>query len=181
MAWTTPPTESAGAALAAADLNIIRDDLNYLKDRSDALIFSGVRVDRNASNQSIPDSTWTAVSFTRELIDQGGWIAVTSTTITVPSGAIPTGYTTVVIDADMYATFAANTTGIRKARVLRNGSMFVQNGFSAASADTTDLVGSMWTSAAATDTITMEVYQSSGGSLNLTGVALGIKVDKPLA
>src|SRR6478609_8306921 len=131
MAYVTPPTFTASTTSTAADVNILGDDIVYLKARSDALIFSGVRVDRNGSNQSIPDSTWTAVSFTREIIDQGGWIAVTSTTITVPAGAIPAGYTTVIVDADMYATFAANTTGIRKARVLRNGSPFVLNGFSA--------------------------------------------------
>lgn len=181
MAWVTPPTETAGAVLAAADLNVIRDDLTYLKAQTDLAVFSGFGVDRNGATQSIPNATWTLITFTREGYDAGGWIAVSSDTATLPAGAIPAGYTTVIVDARMVVTFAANAVGIRKAQIVRTGATFVTNAYSAASADTTDLIGSALTTAVSGDTFQLQVYQSSGGALNIATAAMSVCVFKPLS
>lgn len=180
MAWTTPPTFVADTELAADDLNLLSDDLNYLKSRTDAATLSGVAVNRNGVAQSISDSSWTAVSWTTEIFDEGGWIAVTSSTITVPAGAIPAGYTNVLLDIRFIVTFAANSTGKRKARVTKNGSSVFSDS-DAADSDTTDL-GQAWPiSAAAGDTFQLEVWQNSGGALNASAVALSIVMDKPVS
>src|SRR4051812_41994658 len=121
MAYTTPPTFSAGTELAAADLNLLGDDIAYLKAQTDLAVLSGCVVSRSTS-QSISDSVYTDVTFTTEVIDQGGWIAVSSTTVTVPAGAIPSGYTTVALDVRPVAQFASNATGKRSAIVTQNGS-----------------------------------------------------------
>ena len=179
--WTSVKTW-VSETLTSSDLNTyVRDDLEYLKAQTDQIAFSGVIVDRAGVAQSIPDSAYTAISFTREILDVGGWIAVPSTTITVPASAIPTGYTTVVVLINFRVEFAANATGIRKVRVLNGGTVVAGSTVSAASADTTDLVGSRINTAVAADTFTMEVWQSSTGSLNAVSHSLDIAVFKPYA
>lgn len=179
--WTSVKTW-VSEILTSSDLNTyVRDNLEYLKGKADLIDFSGVLVDRNGATQSIPDSTYTTISFTREIIDVGGWIAVTSTTATVPASAIPAGYTTVIVDIRALVNFAANATGIRRARIMKDGSSQLSVGISAASADTTDLVLPWFATAVAGSTFTLEVYQSSGGALNVTAAHLAVTVFKPYA
>ena len=120
MAYVTPPTFTPASELAADDLNILGDDIVYLKAQADMAVLSGVRAARTTT-QSIPDATPTEIIFTAETFDQGGWIAVTATTATVPSSAIPPGFTVVALDVRIGVNFAANATGYRKATVMQNG------------------------------------------------------------
>jgi hypothetical protein len=181
MAYTEPPTFASATTATAADANILAEDIRFLKARSDALIAVCARVDRNGVSQSIPNNTWTAISFTRELFDQGGWIAVTSTDLTLPAAGIPAGYTYVKVDADAFAKFASNATGQRGMRVLRDGSPFVESYSDASNSGQTSMTGSMWASGISGSVFTMEVYQNSGGALDLTDCALGLSIDKPIS
>lgn len=179
--WTPVKTWDA-EILTSSDLNTyVRDDLEYLKAQADLAVLSGVIVNRNGATQSIPDSTNTPISFTNEVLDQGGWITVTSTTATVPASAIPAGYTTVLLQTWFIVTFAANATGVRRARLTKNGSSEYSIAYSAASADTTDLVASWPVTAVAGDTFQLEVYQTSTGSLNATAGAMSLVVLKPIS
>ncbi len=179
MAYVTPPTFTAGTTGTAADVNILGDDIKYLKAQTDQAVLSGCVVTRAAS-QSIPNNTATLISFTAEVIDAGGWIAVTSTTVTVPAGAIPAGYTTIAVDCRMDATFATNATGYRRASIMKNGAQILGPVVDAGSGQVTVVIGSTITTAVAGDTFTLEVQQTSGGSLNVTG-ALTVVVFKPVS
>jgi hypothetical protein len=179
MAYVTPPTFTPGTELAADDLNLLGDDIKYLKAQTDQAVLSGCVVTRAAS-QSIPNNTATLMSFTAEVIDAGGWIAVTSTTVTVPAGAIPAGYTTIAVDCRISATFATNATGYRRATLLKNGTPVVGPVVDAGSGQVTVVSESCITTAVAGDTFTVEVQQTSGGSLNVTA-GLTVVVFKPVS
>jgi hypothetical protein len=182
VAYTNPPTVAATDVITADLWNdYIKANEDYLKAAVDALVFFGVRVDRNASVQSISNNTWTEVSFTRELIDQGAWITVTDTDLVLPAAGIPSGYTTVQVTAHAFAKFAANTTGQRGMRVLRGGSLFVENYMDATGASTTSIAASMWTTGVSGSIFTMEVFQNSGGNLDLSDVALALSIDRPIS
>src|SRR5690349_21481646 len=109
MAYTTPPTFVADDPLAAADLNILGDDIAYLKAIADGVGFSGTRVTRAAST-SISNNTDSAITFTAEPTDVGGWFS-SGTNVVVPAGAIPAGYTTIAVDVIGQTSWTANGTG----------------------------------------------------------------------
>ncbi len=168
MAWTTPPTFVPADPLAAADLNALGADLTYLKGVTDGLSASGFRINRG-SNQSIPDSTATAISFTSEIFDFGGWWS-SGTTATVPAGAIPSGATTVLVEGIARAFFASNATGYRRIDILVNGSVIARKTVGAESTTGTDDETSDYFELAAGDTITMEVTHTAGSSINVTAL-----------
>lgn len=134
-----------------------------------------------SASQSIPDDTTTAVTFQSEVYDEGGWIAVSSTTITVPAGAIPAGYTTVIVDVEFTADFATDSTGRRQAIPYKNGVALMGPGTAAATGQNTWVLGALKTTAEAGDEFTMDVYQNSGGSLDLLNVSLAVAVYRPLS
>lgn len=179
MAWTTPPTFSSGATLAAADVNILGDDLTYLKGITDGVSFSAVKATRAAAT-SIPNAAYTAVTFTAETYDYGGWYA-SGTNIVVPAGAIPSGYTTIAVMATGRAVFAANATGVRRLQVSLNGTAQFQPLASGDGTDATDLSGFGFLIVAAADIITLEVYQTSGAALNASGMSLNVVRFAPVA
>jgi hypothetical protein len=181
MPYTTPPTFTPGTELAAADLNLLSDDIVYLKAQTDLTVFSGVITTRSATPQSIPNNSTTNVVFLSETVDQGGWIAVSSDTITVPAGAIPPGYTSVILDVRYIASWASNATGVRSVQFTFNGTPFLGTSYSAASANTTEHAASWKIVAEAGDTLTLEVLQTSGGALNLTSVSVSVDVYRPFS
>ena len=167
MSYTTPPTFTAGTVLTAANLNILGDDIVYLKGITDGVTFSGYKIDRSgAGSQSIPDATDTDVTFTTEVFDSGGWWS-SGATSTVPAGAIPSGYTTVAVMFIALVRFVANGTGGRKILILKNGSEVDSVNYSAISGDTTTVTLTGFTTCVAADTFKMQVRQSSGGALNM--------------
>lgn len=165
MAWTTPPTFVASDPLAAAELNILGDDLVYLKGITDGVSLSGVQLSR-VTNQSVNDSTTADITWTAESFDFGGWWS-TGTTATVPAGAIPSGFTTIAILCFGRLQYAANGTGIRRIRLLKNGTYFGSRTVGAPSGDVTDVQITEMTTVAAGDLLTVEAYQTSGGALNV--------------
>jgi hypothetical protein len=163
MTWTSPKTWGS-ETLTSSDMNTyVRDDLLYLYGIAQGVVFSGVQVSRS-TDQSISDSTETAVSFTTENLDFGGWWS-SGTTVTVPAGAIPSGYTTVAVLIFCAARFATNATGRRGITALKNASSVGTWSITALPSDQTDLQLTAVTTVASGDTLTMDVYQSSGGAL----------------
>src|SRR4051812_8464075 len=120
MSYTTPPTFSSGAVLTAAQVQILADDIAYLNGLASGTTFSATRLTRSAAT-SLSDATWTAVSWTSEVFDYGGWYS-SGTNMVVPAGAVPSGFTTLALLAVFNASFVANATGYRGIRILKNGS-----------------------------------------------------------
>ena len=179
MSYTTPPTFVSGDALTAAQLNILGDDIVYLKSISDGTTFSGVKL-RRSTNQSIADSTDTDVTWLTEVEDFGGWWS-SGATITVPAGAIPSGYTRIAIHFDVRLKYASSSTGNRRATILVNGSSVAQRTYGGlGGGDSTDVPVGIWTPVASGDTIKVQAYQTSGGSLNLTEANIDIYRIAPL-
>lgn len=170
MAYTEPPTISSATTATAADANIWSEDIRYLKGQTDAFAASAVKVNRTSA-QSIPDDTWTEVSFNNQITDIGGYWS-SGTDIIVPSD-YPAGITAYFYLVPIVAVFATNGTGARGLRTLVNGSVEEQYSFDAEiTGATTCAVPTSIAAAEEADVITLEVYQNSGGALNLSGVVL---------
>jgi hypothetical protein len=145
----------------------IRDNLLYLYGLIQGTTYSAVFISRGA-NQSIPDTTDTNISFDTEVYDYGGWWT-SGTNIVVPAGAVPTGFTTIAVWVIPIFSFASNSTGRRKVIIQKNGSTQETFSISALSGDPTVVILPTLITVAAADIITIQVYQSSGGALNVTG------------
>lgn len=170
MAYVTPPTFAATDVLAAADLNVLGDDIVYLKAISDGLTFSGVRVTRTAAT-SIADATWTPVSWTAEVHDVGGWYS-SGTDIIVPTSEIPAGFSMISLHGIARATFVASAAGYRGLRVLVNGSAVITGTESGFATDSAHIIGTDYLFVQDADVITMELYQNSGGALDASSIQL---------
>lgn len=110
-----------------------------------------------AASQSINNTTQTTISWDTELADSDGFIATTATTVTIPSGM-----------GGIYAitgrvVLASGTTHFIN---LNAGSRSYDS--DALSSITTNPTMSITVPLAAADTITMSVYQASGGAMNVT-------------
>lgn len=179
MAWTTPPTWNSGDTLAASDLQIVSDDLTYLKGVTDGVTASGCTVSR-ATNQSINDSTTTSITFLIEDMDLGGWWS-SGTDIVVPAGAIPAGFTTILVHIIGDIQFAANGTGYRAVSIYINGSLLGTRNSSAVSGETTSVGIDRYAVVAAADVITIRATQTSGGALNATKITASVVRHAPAA
>ncbi len=121
---------------------------------------------RNSANLSINNATDTVVTMDTELFDVGGLHSTVTNTsrVTIPSG----GDGTYLIVAQLQ--FAANTTGQRALHIRKNGTTRIgserQNMTVASTTCTLSLL--MFEKLVATDYIEVEVYQDSGGALNVT-------------
>jgi hypothetical protein len=170
----TPEKTWTSEVITQSDLNTyLRDNVDYVKAQTDGLAFSGCKVNRSAA-QSINDSTSTLISYTAEDLDFGAWFPGSGTTVTVPAGAIPSGYTSIALMAVARTIFASNGTGWRRLIILKNGGQEDGMSVSAITGDTTDLGIVSFMTAVAGDTITVQVYQTSGGALNSTGNKLSV-------
>lgn len=119
----------------------------------------------NTSAQSISNGTYTAINFQSEVFDTDGFHdnSTNNTRLTIPAGKggkyLITGQ----------ANFASNSSGFRAIAIMKNG-----GASQIAYANANPISGSSFTfefscvvSAVATDYYEMNVYQSSGGSLNV--------------
>lgn len=115
---------------------------------------------------SVATATETALAFNAEVGTDpwGMWVVGSATRITVP---IDGWYTFTA-----YASFAANATGIRGAKIRQGGSTtLAMDRVPAAGAGTTDLTVSTGpVSLSATNYVELTVEQTSGGGLNVTPV-----------
>lgn len=176
MSYTTPPTFVADDPLAAADLNILGDDIAYLKGVADGVGFSGVQLRRTAT-QSITTATDTLITWQTESggFDVGSWWA-SGTDIIVPASAIPAGYTTIACRVDASTRYASNGTGSRILRILVNGTATEGRVTSALSGETTTVDVADFIVVAASDVITVQTYQSSGSTLTIDGASTKVTV-----
>src|ERR1700690_3239830 len=164
MAYIDPPTFAGSEVLAAADLNVAMDDIRYLKAAADSVEFCGVSLQRPAA-QSIPTTVHTSVTWSSAPIDNTGWWT-SGTDAIVPALAVPPGYTQVILEIDIQASYASNGTGLRAVEVTVNGGVIeYQFKISAVTGDTTQCAQTVWAICAAGDVINGKVYQSSGGAL----------------
>ena len=179
MAFVTPPDFASGATLTAAQLDILGDDLLYLKGISDGLTFSAARVTRSAAT-SIPDATWSTITFSAEVFDYGSWWS-SGTNIVVPADAIPAGYTSIAIDARISTLFAANATGYRAIRLLVNGSEEFNATQGSFATDQARVIASDFAVVVAGDIITVQVYQNSTGALDASFTKVTVARYMPVA
>ena len=180
MAYTTPPAFASAAVLTAAQLNILSDDITDLDARAKQTAIKGASLLRS-TNVSAPDSTYTAISWVSAPVDIGGWWS-SGTNIVVPAGAIPAGYTTILVEIDGHSRAASNGTGTRQLHFLLNGGeLEIGRSVSAINGDTTELAETVWAVVAAADVIVMEVKQNSGGALNFQYSSMHIKRLGPVA
>lgn len=121
---------------------------------------------RRAANQSVSDATVTAISWDTEDSDTDGFITATSSTLTVPSGLGGLYSVTVCL------TGAANPGAAGFAAInpsSATGLRFSLGGGNAVGAWQAS-VGATWVGPlAAAETLTVTVYQDSGGASNYTG------------
>lgn len=180
MAYTTPPTWSPDTIVASSDLQILSDDITYLKGQTDLAVFSGAYATRG-TNLSVSDSTDTDVTLTSETWDEGSWIAVTSATFTVPASAVPPGYTTVIVDIRANVLWAGNSSGARRIIINKTGTQIRSKAHDMYSASAFPQDLAVLEPAVAGDTFKLQVWQNSGGALNVSSASLSVSVYRPLS
>jgi len=119
-----------------------------------------------AAAQSIPNATWTAVTFSDEAWDTNSFHSTSTNTsrITIPAG-LSGKY-----EFNARGFFAPNATGIRYISLYLNG-VSVRINYFPASANDFHLELTSKLNLVATDYIELYVYQSSGGNLNFSAGA----------
>ena len=179
MAYTAPPTFVAGDPLAAAELNVLGDDIKYLYAATEGLTFSGCSVTR-AADTSIPDTTETAITFTAEGYDYGAWWA-SGPDVVVPAGAIPAGFTTIAVQVIGRTKFAGDNLGFRQLAITLNGTAYVGSNVDAVDGGDTEIVVADFAMVAAGDTIGVSIYQTAGHAINVAGTKLTVVRFAPAA
>jgi hypothetical protein len=174
MAYVDPGSFSDGSDLTGAEMNVLADDVRYLKAAADGTAFAGVSVLRSTT-QSIPTATYTDVSWGSSPIDIGAaWSSGAS--ITVPAAWIPSGATSAYLEIQATARFDTSGTGSRGISVTQNGSTVEVPFFtSGLPSDTTPVAVLVWATVASGDVIKVQVYQSSGGALNVNQATAHVK------
>lgn len=174
MTYATPPVFVAGMTLPAADLNVVGDDVAYLKAFADAQAGAGVSLLRG-TNLSVVTATYTDMPWVSAPIDITGWWT-SGASITVPAGLVPPGYSSVAVEIQASARFDANGTGSRGIEVLLNGGVVeVPFSTSAITGETTPVAVTVWADCVDGDVLKIAVYQSSGGNLNCNHANAHIK------
>ena len=134
----------------------------------DAHKMPAVRVYHNA-NQSITNTTNTALAFNSERFDQAGGSASTQHDVSTNNSRLTCRHAGVyhIIGG---CHFAANATGQRTLFLRLNGATaiaYAPRGFGLSSLDSTSLLVATHYDLAVNDYIEMVVYQDSGGALNV--------------
>ena len=159
MAWTPPSTWFASAILTAAQLNQqLRDNMKWLGD-----ITLRDRAARYPSAaQTLTTGSDTVLTFDTANGTQVG-ITYSAGTFTIAT----TGLYLVTASVN----YVANATGYRGLYIKKNGTGIRQMRTGAVASVTTALSASSVVSCAATDTITINAQQTSGGNLDTVGTS----------
>lgn len=175
MAYVDPGTFASAAILTAAEMNVIGDDIRYLKTAADQDTFAGVSLART-TNQSIATATYTPISWSSAPVMVNGTWWTSGTNITVPTGTVAAGFTYAVLECDLLIQYDINANYSRGAVVQLNGST-VEFGFftSALPADNTVVSVTVWALAKDGDVLTGVARQASGGALNVTAARMKVK------
>lgn len=168
MAWTNL-TFFFEEVLASNKMTQLYDNFAAMATGTDAnapKIYNAAAIVTRTANQSIPNATYTPISFDSQHFVNWSMHQIgtnpTRITIKVPGRHIIIGR----------AIFATNGTGVRAMRVVLNGTTFIGH---AQDVDASvDSAGKLMMvcdrNFSVDDYIELEVYQSSGGSLNLIQV-----------
>jgi hypothetical protein len=167
MPWADPQAThnpATGTSPPAAWGDVVRDSLCWVAgDATSGNSKPMCRVYNNA-NLSIATATWTTVTLNSERFDVGGMHSTSTNTgrITVPSGGAG------VYHLSGQVRFATNATGIRAVRLLLNATTSIaQRNSSATSTDPCHIGLACDYKLADTDYVELQVYQASGGLLNV--------------
>jgi hypothetical protein len=169
-------TVKGQAASAAGDANAGLSLFNSGGTPKVAITYGGVasflgqpraRVFRSTATQSIPDATDTEVAFDGETTDVGAMHdnVTNNSRLTVPVG----GDGTYILSCGIE--FAADATGFRHVRFLKNGATLLALN-THPNLGASDVVRPSLTTAAdlvAGDFVEVQVYQNSGGALDING------------
>lgn len=162
MTAITRPFQWLGGSLHTGS----RDDQDH-----DAILLAqdppGCLITRAAA-QSINNTAFTQITFDTELSDNDGMFAASSTTVTIQHD----GYYLVVYGVD----WGNSATGTRVANVLQNGTAVPAGGLELPTPATGNCVftGSTVITAVTSDTVKLEVWQNSGGALNVDKARLAV-------
>jgi hypothetical protein len=124
--------------------------------------FVGAAIYRDAA-VAISNATWTTITWDTEDYDTDAFWASSpnATRITIPSGK---GGKYLF---NFSACFASNASGVRLCKLQKNGTDILFGNWMGASGDALTINGSGVLNLSASDYIEMQVYQSSGGNLNI--------------
>jgi hypothetical protein len=126
--------------------------------------FIGCRATKTGSNQTISNNTYTLVTFNAETYDTDGFhsTSVNTERMTIPAGLA--GYYQVTANVG----FNTNTTGRRLLQIKKNGSAIAVGEASSATTDNYPAFNtSIIVNLTVGDYVDLEVYQTSGGSLDV--------------
>ena len=172
MAYVTPPTFVSGAVLTAAQLNVLGDDIVYLKAQADGVAVQGVYLTRS-TGLSLANVTYVDIPWTTENVDVGGWHAAGSTDIVIPAGAIPSGFSSILVRVDAVVTFASNNANSRGIAIVLNGSSIGAQFVQAINGDSTTMNTFAWAVCVAGDVLKVQAWQSSGVTLVASQMKVG--------
>ncbi len=166
MAWVDPPDWSPGQVPTAAQFDqYITENTAYLYAVSQGLTFSGCQVSRVA-NQSIADDNDENISFDTENFDIGSWWS-SGAIVDVPAGAVPAPFTSIAVLVICLARFVVDSTGKRRIELLKNGASYERLKLVSLDDDATTMSFSAITTVVAGDNLKMNVWQNSGGALDV--------------
>lgn len=172
--YTPERTWADGDTISASDLNTyLRDNVDHVYALAGAIGVSAVQLTRDAAT-STSDSTYTDITWSAEEFDFGAWWS-SGAAITVPAGAIPSGYTTILVAVSARTRWTANGTGARRLRFLLNGSEFAFFSATADASESIDLNGYKLVEVIAGDEIKVQTWQSSGGNLNISQSSVSVE------
>lgn len=178
MPYTPPPTFVSGAVLTAAQLNILGDDIAYLKDHTDDNPpWHAVQAYRNAA-QTLSTGSATAITLDGgENFDTDAFHSTVTnpTRLTLPTGLVTSGKTAAVL-LQGYGTFDSNATGYRRLRFLKNGTGEAVATVNPITGVATSVNLTGLTSGVGGDYFEIEALQTSGGNLDITGISFGLVV-----
>ena len=116
----------------------------------------------NSAAQTIGNASWTTLTFDNESFDTDSMHSTVTNTgrITVPEDGVYLLIHTVG--------FTSNSTGFRATRFIKNGTTnFFGNSIDGTNGNTCTAVGTTILSLSASDYVTVQVYQNSGGDLDV--------------
>lgn len=159
MTWTAPRTWVTDENPTAATLNThVRDNLDAAAGAAKA----ACRV-YNSAALSIPNSAGTDLTFNSERFDTQGLHSTSTNTNRI---TIPTGWGGLwLIGASVF--FAGSATGTRQASIVLNGATALVIDAGDGDATGNGLTPQCIYRLAAADYVTAQVFQSSGGALNV--------------
>jgi len=154
-------TRNAGDTIQGAHVNDLQDEVNAIES---TFVNGQARCQvYNSNTQSINDNSFTAITFDSEDHDTGAMHSTATNTsrLTVPANA---GGAYLVCGGTR---FAANGTGTRVVRIVKNGATQVSTGTAVPGNASVDVViaTSCLVVLAAGDYVELQAYQNSGGAL----------------